>query len=292
MMTRMMFRSILAAALAFLLMFGSGCASSGHWSAAADVVDGKASRAGANKLRQAAPLRVANAEAAAAVLAMPGDICLLHLGNSRMGSLVKQIGVYPAGLMDLLALQDPLVKYLHSEIVTDTSTTKLQTLGFYPLEKNWHRNQFIKSFSMYTLSDFPERAPRALEKAASGKWMQTGYCGDFVAWNYDNDIYSWWNQAPGLRHVIGHLYPPEAIQTADHIANSPDTRLLIEFLDNEVVYPAVVPTAELVARLNLAARSGHPKLVRHAQEITDLLKRNGILGPDGSVVKSSFRFVF
>jgi len=282
----------LASALALLLLFASGCASTGHWSTAADVVDGKASRVVSNKILEAAPLRVANAEAAAAVLAMPGDITLLHLGNSRMGSLVKQIGVYPAGLMDLLALQDPMVKYLHSEIVTDATTTTLRTLGFYPLEKDWHRNQFIKSFSVYTLTDFPERVPRALEKAASGKWMQTGYCGDFVAWNYDNDIYSWWNQAPGLRHVIGHLYPPEAIHTADRLANSPDTRLLIEFLDNKVVYPAVVPTAEHVARLNLAARSGHPKLVQHAQEVTDLLKRNRILAADGSVLKPSFRFVF
>jgi len=281
--------------LGLVLLLASGCASTGHWSPAANGPSGKASSpnaAAASLLHNAATLRVANAEAAAAVLAMPGDMTLLHLGNSRMGSLVKQIGVYPAGLMDLLSLQDPHVKYLHSEIITDATPTKLRTLGFYPIEKEWHRNQFIKSFSVYTLSDFPERAPRALEKATSGKWMQTGYCGDFVAWTYDNDIYSWWNQAPVARHVIGHLYPPEAIHTADHLANSPDTKLVIEFLDNKVVYPAVVPTAEHVARLNAAARSGHPQLVRHAREITQLLQTNGILGPDGRVLKRSFRLVF
>lgn len=236
---------------------------------------------------QAVVVEVAGPREAAAFVALPGDILVMHLGDSEMGSWAKQLGVYPAGLVDLLDLQDPFVKYLHAEVIEDIPDgNRLKTYGFYPLIKEYHRNQFGRSFSVFSVPE-ADRA-RVLKRAASEGYGNTGYCGDFVSWCFDNRIYSWWNQIPGLQRAIAFIYPFEAIQTADHIAQSPDTEQVYETLGGKLIYPLQIDTQTFVARLDDAAGSNNIKVVAHIARIRGRLKTAGILSPNGNIIKPTF----
>lgn len=265
------------------LALATGCATQRQWTDAATSHTSHTS--------PAAPLKVSSPRAAAAIMAMPGDICLLHLSDSPKKSLTKQLALYPAGLMDLLALQDPHVKYLHSELVMDVRHGRVSTKGFFPFEKRYAPNAYANSYAFFGLTDFPDNAPNALALAETDRWGKTGYCGDWVAWCYQDKIYSWWNRVKGVRDIFGTFYPPEAIHTADHLANSPDTRMLLEVVNNTLVYPERVHTGELVARLNAAARSANPKIQNHAKEVFGILQQQGLVGSDGQVLQPTFKFV-
>ena len=236
-------------------------------------------------------MRLRNADEAAALLAVPGDILVMHLGDSRMGSWAKQLGVYPASVTDLLDLQDPFTKYLHAEIVVETHGARaLRSKGFYPLIKEYHGNQFGRSFAIYTVTD-GDRA-QALRRAADEGYAKTGYCGDFVSWCHEDRIYSWWNRLPGLRRVVTFVYPPEAIQTADHLAQSPDTSLVLEVLDGDLVYPRELSAADLLKHLDEAAKSHHPAVRGHVEGVRARLRREGVTDDKGRAPGTRLRLVW
>ena len=80
------------------------------------------------------------AEYVCALLAMPGDILLLHVGDSAMEKAILQLGVYPA-------FNDPITKYLHTEIIYKIDSREgIKTKGFYPLVKKYTGNQFRNNY--------------------------------------------------------------------------------------------------------------------------------------------------
>ena len=82
------------------------------------------------------------------LLAMPGDILLLHVGDSAMEKAILQLGVYPATLVDILDFNDPITKYLHTEIICEMESKEgIKTKGFYPLVKKFTGNQFRNNYT-------------------------------------------------------------------------------------------------------------------------------------------------
>jgi len=219
-------------------------------------------------------------------LSMPGDILLLHLGDSAMASTIKQLGMYPAGLMDLLALQDPFASFLHTEFIENIEKGRqLRTTGFYPIMKQYHPNQFGWNFAVYKMVGPLTQNQQALDKYESqARYWATGYCGDYIAWLYNEAIYSWWNRTPGLQRVFIRLYPPEAIHTADHIANSPDTARIIEIREGKLIYPTHVDTESVRDRALEATQSFHPKLIRHGQAVLKRLKSEELIGAENEIL--------
>lgn len=226
----------------------------------------------------------ATGEQAAAFLAMPGDIVLLNLGSSRAANSIKQLGMYPSGLMDLLSLHDPLTTYLHAEFVADaTDAGELKTRGFYPFLKHIAPEMFTDHYAVYRVEGFPKPQERALRKYAERRYPMTGYCGDYVAWGFDDAIYSWWNQVPGLQRVFVNWYPPEAIQTPDRLASSPQTRLVCAVRKGRLAYPAAIRTEDLVRQLEAGLAAEHPAIRNHAASVMERLVRSGLVDADHAV---------
>lgn len=235
-------------------------------------------------------IRFAGPMAASAFLTMPGDILLMHLGDSQTEGWLKQLGMYPAILVDVLDLQDPGVKYLHAEIVTDVPGGNwVKTKGFYPIMKTYANNQFSKSWSVLAVKQSPVEIGEALARANSGGYGKTGYCGDFVSWCFGNRIYSWWNRTPGLQRFIKFLWFPSAIDTADNLENSPDTSRVLEVQGGKWLSPARVETAVLMERLAAAEATGNSSAAAHAKRVLGTLQGRGLVGPGGEVLAPTFR---
>jgi hypothetical protein len=223
----------------------------------------------------------------AALVAMPGDIVLVHLSGSPVSKAAWQLGIYPAGLADLLALNDPITKYGHAEVITGIEdASRLRTSGFYPFEKTYRQNQFDDCFAIYRVKGPITVQENALEKVCNRKYGGWGFCSDFVAWAFDDRIYSWWNVVPWLRDVIVLLYPPEAIHTADDLANSPQTRKILEVLNGRVVYPAHLPTQKVVEELARFQASGNAAIVSHVANVRRRLIECGVINEEGTVLQS------
>ena len=215
---------------------------------------------------------------------MPGDIVLLNLGSSRAANSIKQLGLFPSGLMDLLSLHDPLTTYLHAEFVVDVKNAeRLKTRGFYPFLKRIVPEMFAGDYAVYRVAGFPAPQGRALRKYAEKRYPKTGYCGDYVAWGFDDAIYSWWNQIPGLQRFFVNWYPPEAIQTPDRLATSPQTRLVCTVRKGRLVYPAAVRTEELLRQLEAGLAADHPAIRNHSAAVLERLVQAGLVDADHAV---------
>ncbi len=232
------------------------------------------------------------AEYACALLAMPGDILLLHVGDSAMEKAILQLGVYPATLVDILDFNDPITKYLHTEVISEIDSRKgIKTKGFYPLAKKYARNQFRKNYTIYRVKGSVSKQERALDKISNQEYPQTGFCGDYVAWAFDNKIYSWWNRIPYLQYILVSLYPPEAIQTADNLANSPETVRICEVVDGKLVYPEVIDTKGLVRVLDRNLKSENNAISNHARFALEKLKEYHVLDQSGQILSESITFL-
>ena len=252
------------------LLLASSCTSSRYWSKVPPAAD--------SNVLPTKTFRFTNKHSPATILAMPGDLLLMHLGNSLTRSAIKQLGAYPAGLVDVLSLNDPFTTYLHSEIIDGIEPgRRVSTEGFYPIVKQFHGNQYNTSYSIFAVGGQLDNNRLALKKMAEKSYAKTGYCGDFVAWAYDDRIYSWWNQVSGVQDVIMLLYPGEAIHTADKIANSPQTTKLFELLNGQIVYPTEFFTRELLARAERAMAQDDPQLIRHGQAVQAFLRKHGVI---------------
>ena len=232
------------------------------------------------------------AEYVCALLAMPGDILLLHVGDSAMERAILKIGVYPATLVDILDFNDPITKYLHAEIICEIDSKEgIKTEGFYPLAKKYTGNQFRNNYTIYHVKGPVSKQERALDKISNEKYPQTGFCGDYVAWAYDNGIYSWWNRAPYLQNILVTVYPPEAIQTADNLANSPETVRICEVVDGKVVYPEAIDTEGLVRVLEQNLESENNAISSHARFALEALKEHHVLDQSGQIRSESITFL-
>jgi hypothetical protein len=226
----------------------------------------------------------ATGEQAASFLAMPGDIVLLNLGSSRAANSIKQLGLFPSGLMDLLSLHDPLTTYLHAEFVVDVKNAeRLKTRGFYPFLKQFMSEMFDEDYALYRVVGFPDPQCRALRKIAERRYLKIGYCGDYVAWGFDDAIYSWWNQVPGLQRFFVNWYPPEAIQTPDRLATSPQTRLVCQVRKGRLVYPTAVRTEELLQQVHAGLAADHPAIQSHSVKVLDRLIQSGLVTTNHAV---------
>jgi hypothetical protein len=226
----------------------------------------------------------ANGEQAASFLAMPGDIVLLNLGSSRAANSIKQLGLFPSGLMDLLSLHDPLTTYLHAEFVVDIPDAgKLKTRGFYPFLKQFMSEMYDEDYALYRVTGFPDPQCRALRKFAAKRYLKIGYCGDYVAWCFDDAIYSWWNQIPGLQRFFVNWYPPEAIQTPDRLATSPQTRLVCTVRKGRLVYPTALQTGELLQQVHAGLAADHPAIQSHSVKVLDRLIQSGLVATNHAV---------
>jgi hypothetical protein len=233
------------------------------------------------------------AEEACALLTTPGDIVLLYLGNSAMGKTLMQLAVYPATLLDVLDLYGPVTKYLHSEIIYEIEPGgEIKTRGFYPLVKRYTDNQFLNSYTIYRINGRISKQEKALDKITYQKYPQTGFCADYVAWAYDNKIYSWWNRIPYLQNILVHIYPPEAIQTADNIADSPETERICEVVNGELVYPEAVDTRVLVGLLEQNIKSENNSISKHALSVLEKLKEHHVIDQSGQIISTSITFSY
>jgi hypothetical protein len=232
------------------------------------------------------------AENVSALLAMPGDILLLHLGDSAMQKTILQLGVYPAILVDILDFNDPITKYLHTEIIHEIDSKEgIKTKGFYPLAKKYTGNQFRNNYTIYRVKGPVSKQERALEKISNQKYPQLGFCGDYVAWAYDNGIYSWWNRVPYLQNLLVSVYPPEAIHTADNLANSPETVRICEVVDGKLIYPEVIDTKGLVKVLELNLKSENSAISNHARFALEILEEHHALDQSGQIRSESITFL-
>ena len=232
-----------------------------------------------------------SAEYVCALLAMPGDILLLHVGDSAMERAILQLGVYPATLVDILDFNDPITKYLHSEIICEIDIEEgISTEGFYPLAKKYAGNQFRNNYTIYRVRGPVSKQERALDKIGKEKYPQTGFCGDYVAWAYDNAIYSWWNRVPYLQNLLVSVYPPEAIQTADNIANSPETVRVCDVVDGKLIYPDAIDTEGLVEILEQNLESENNAISNHARFALETLKEYHVLDQSGQIRSKSITF--
>jgi hypothetical protein len=232
------------------------------------------------------------AEYVSALLAMPGDILLLHVGDSAMERAILQLGVYPATLVDILDFNDPITKYLHTEIICEIDSKQgIKTKGFYPLAKKYTGNQFRNNYTIYHVKGPVSKQERALDKISNEKYPQLGFCGDYVAWAYDNGIYSWWNRIPYLQNILVSVYPPEAIQTADNLANSPETVRICEVVDGKLVYPEAIDTKGLVCVLEQNLESENNAISNHARFALERLKEHHVLDQSGRILSESITFL-
>ena len=246
-----------------LILLSTGCATrQAAWVAANDQED----------TEQASLLLYKDAREVIKMMALPGDILLLHVGHSRTDLALSQRAIFPITIADIADLQDPFTTYLHAEYVTGiTPSGRLKARGYYPIVKRYKGEQHRNYFSIYRIAK-PELQTRPLEKEKTQSYLQIGYCGDYIAWAYDNQIYAWWNRIPVLQQIIGFAYPPEAIHTPDSIANSPDTLKVLEVFNGEVVYPELVDSAQLIKELEAFVQSSNADLAAQAQKNIDQLK--------------------
>ena len=228
-----------------------------------------------------------------APLAVPGDMLLIHTGSTGFRKAVNQAFVDPAGDLDLLALNDPVTKFFHAEIIREIDGEgRMSTVGFYPLEKKYRTDQYLSSAAVYRVKGPVSVQEGALRKVSGEEYGQTGFCGDYVAWAYEDGIYSWWNVVPGLRDVFLLLYPPEAIHTPDDLANSPQTVMVCEVRNGEIVFPDRIETEALAADLDRFMESSNALIAGHAGFVRTLLERDGAVDASGKILKERISFPF
>ena len=112
-----------------------------------------------------------------------------------------------------------------------------------------------------------------------------------MAWAYDNGIYSWWNRIPYLQNILVSIYPPEAIQTADNLANSPETVKICEVVDGKLVYPEAIDTKGLVSVLEENLKSENNAISNHARFALETLKEHHVLDQSGQIRSDSITFL-
>ncbi len=235
-------------------------------------------------IEPAAEIVFLDVHAAAAFLAMPGDMALIELGNTPLRRAGVQVAFYPLVLLNLLDFRAPPTNYFHVEFVRDiTPEQGLRTWGFSPILRSYHPDEYRNAgtYQIMRMKDFPAASAAALRRDASAEYPRTGFCGDYVAWCFEDRIYSWWNRAPGLQRVLVNYWPPEAIHTGDHIAWSPDTTAICRVVRGARFSPELVDAQYLAAEVARGVASDHEAIRRHAAAVRARLIAAGALDETG-----------
>jgi hypothetical protein len=233
-----------------------------------------------------------DAHAAAALLAMPGDILLLELGDTLPKRIAVQFAAWPFTLPSVLDLRWPVTNYFHVEFVHDvTDRHGLRTRGYSPLPPSYYLDDYRldPTYTLVRVRDFPAAAALALRRYAQDDYPRTGFCGDYAAWCYDDRIYSWWNRVPRVQRFFVKYWPPEAIHTGDHIAWSPDTMVICRVVRGRSISPDVVDTARLAEQVARALAADHEALRAHAGSVQARLIAAGAMDAAGRVTSPQVR---
>lgn len=237
---------------------------------------------------QTAPVEIVfpDAHAAAAFIAMPGDMVLLELGDTMTKRVAYQFPCYILTLPNLLDFRAPVTNYFHVEIVHRiTDADGLLTNGYSPIRRRYYPNEYRNdpTYTIVRIKDFPALAALALRRHAEDDYPKTGFCGDYVAWCFDDRIYSWWNRIPYVQRFFVEYWFPEAIHTGDHLASSPDTVGICRVVQGRALQPDVIDAARLVEQVDLALRSDNDTIRDHAASVRQRLIAAGAVDAEGKI---------
>ena len=224
------------------------------------------------------------AHAAAAFLAMPGDILLLEIGDTIPKRIACQFGLYLLSLPSLLDFRAPVTNYFHVEFAYDvTDADGLLTSGYSPVSHAYFPNDYRNdpTYTVVRIRDFPALASLALRRFREDDYPRTGFCGDYVAWCFDDRIYSWWNRIPYVQRFLVEYWFPEAIHTGDHIASSPDTVGICRVIRGRAIKPDVIDTAALTAQIDRALAGDNETIRAHAASVRARLIAAGAMDDAG-----------
>ena len=113
-------------------------------------------------------------------------------------------------MSNLLDFRFPVTNYFHVEFVVDiTAAEGLQTRGFSPVKRAYYPNEYRNdpTYTIVRMKDFPASAALGLRRFATDNYPRTGFCGDYVAWCFDDRIYSWWNRASCVQRFFVEYWP-------------------------------------------------------------------------------------
>lgn len=233
-----------------------------------------------------------DAHAAAAFLAMPGDIVLLEIGDTLPKRIAYQFGLYILSIPSLLDFRAPVTNYFHVEFAYDvTDADGLLTSGYSPVSHAYFPNDYRNdpTYTIVRIRDFPALASLALRRFREDNYPRTGFCGDYVAWCFDDRIYSWWNRIPYVQRFLVEYWFPEAIHTGDHIASSPDTIGICRVIRGREIRPDVIDTAHLTGQIALALSGDDEAIRAHAASVRARLVAAGAVDEAGRARTECFR---
>ncbi len=102
-------------------------------------------------------------------------------------------------------------------------------------------------------------------------------CADFGNWALGNQLTTWWNVVPGLRSILSAVYPPEAIDNPNALADSIFAKKTCEVKDGEtVIYPKDVLVQDILDGIEFSLESIAPENRTHAHWVRNILLDNEI----------------
>jgi len=269
----------------------------------------------AEKFTSAFPVRTTaltfrTANQVCGMLSAPGNIILRKAllidgstENDFSSGIMKMIN-----RLESLKGGDQLLNYRHSELISRIENyNNIETISYYPwyfmlgkpkedrkpmfMIMNKEHPEYFTYRSKYSVFRVRgerfdierERREHALNRAdARILYSRLGTCADFVNWTYGNMITSSWNQIPAIRRLIRFFYIPEAIQTPDNLADSPQTEKVCEVENSELLFPQELNAKDWVNRVNLDLRSDLEEVRKHAEKVMQFLVKNGVAAPSSA----------
>lgn len=255
------------------------------------------------------------AEEVCSLLSFPGDVLLQRRkGEARDGSedLDQQLAFWNS-MRQILDFQWPRFEFSHAEVITSIQHQgqNIVSTSYYPLQfqqgipQDQRRPFRVHDFTSYNYRDvftvlrakaidfqtLREKRSMALDRIdQKEKFSFTGTCADFVDWVYHGNFSSWWNVIPGLRQVIGKVYPPEAIKSPDDLERSPFSRVSCVVNLSELQWPLQVPLRPLLEQVHLEWNSPRTEIRQHARWIFQQLQESHAVDLQGIPTTSTLVF--
>jgi len=244
-----------------------------------------------------------------AMIAAPGNIilrkALLIDGRTDNDFSDKIMKVIRA--IEKLKGADTNLNFRHTELITQIENyNNIETLSYYPWyfmtrkpdeekkplfmlmnNRNPEYFSYRSKFAVYRVVEprfeIGVNTRESALKRIESKYLfnKMGTCADFVNWLFNNTITSPWNQVPIVRRLVNLLYPPEAIQTPDDIADSPQTEKVCEVENSTLIFPQEIDVKNLNNRTQQDLRSKDERVRKHAKNVRNFLIKNGVLTAEG-----------
>ena len=246
-----------------------------------------------------------------AMVSTPGDIILRKalLIDGKTDNDFGPRTMKVINFLESLKGGDQILNYRHSELISSIEHyNNIETISYYPwyfmigkpedekkpmfMTMNKKNIEYMSYRSKYTAFRAKgrrfdlelEKKEGALDRLGSRVlFHRMGTCADFVNWAFHNTITSPWNRLPLIKHLIQMIYPPEALQTPDNLADSPDTEKVCEVENSNLAFPEQIHVKDWVNRTRIGLRSEDQQIQKHASNVWQFLIKNEVISADGEL---------